>query len=64
VLVGQLKLGVNESAREAERQIQVVSEKDAEDFTETLLRIAGRTKNPPPDLARNHDYYLRGLPKK
>jgi hypothetical protein len=42
----------------------VISEKDAEDFTDALLRIAARTKNLPSDLARNHDYYLHGLPKK
>ena len=36
---------------------------DAEKFTDELLRIAGRTKNLPPDLARNHDHYLHGLPK-
>lgn len=42
----------------------VVSEKDAEDFTDALLRIAVRTRNLPPDLARNHDFYLHSLPKK
>jgi len=42
----------------------LISERDAEDFTEALLRIASRTRNLPPDLARNHDHYLHGLPKK
>ena len=42
----------------------VISERDAKDFTDALLRIAARTKNLPPDLARNHDYYLHGLHKK
>ena len=29
-----------------------------------LLRFAGVAKGLPSDLARNHDYYLHGLPKK
>jgi len=40
------------------------SAKDAEEFTAELLRIASQTKNLPPDLAKNHDHYLHGLPKK
>ena len=42
----------------------LISEKDAQKFTDELLRIAGRTKKLPPDLARNHDHYLHGLPKR
>jgi hypothetical protein len=42
----------------------VVSEKEAQDFTDALLRIANRTKNLPADLAKNHDHYLHGSPKK
>jgi len=42
----------------------LVPAKDAEKFTDDLLGIAGRTKKLPPDLARNHDHYLHGLPKK
>jgi len=34
-----------------------------EEFTDALLRIATRTKNLPPDLAKNHDHYLHGWPK-
>ena len=41
----------------------VISEKEAVEFTEALLRIAKRTKNLPADLAKNHDYYLHGLLK-
>ena len=29
-----------------------------------LLRLAGTAKGLPPDLARNHDHYLHGLPKR
>ena len=42
----------------------VMSERATEDFTDALLRIARRTKNLPADLARNHDFYLHGLPKR
>jgi hypothetical protein len=42
----------------------VISKNEVEDFTDALLRIAGRTKNLPADLAKNHDHYLHGLPKK
>ena len=41
----------------------VISEQEAEEFTDALLRIATRTKNLPPDLAKNHDHYLHGWPK-
>jgi hypothetical protein len=37
---------------------------EAGKFTDELLRIARHTKNLPPDLAKNHDHYLHGLPKK
>ncbi len=30
----------------------------------TLLRYAGRATGLPADLARNHDHYLYGVPKK
>ena len=42
----------------------LVSAKNAETFTDELLRIASHTRNLPPDLAKNHDHYLHGLPKK
>ena len=29
-----------------------------------MRRFAGAAKGLPPDLARNHDHYLHGLPKK
>jgi hypothetical protein len=31
---------------------------------ELLLRFAGKAKGLPDDIARNHDHYLHGLPKK
>ena len=34
------------------------------DFTENLLRIAAKIEGLPPDLARNHDHYLHGHPKR
>ena len=37
---------------------------EVEEFTDALLRIARGTKNLPADLAKNHDYYLHGLPKR
>lgn len=30
----------------------------------TLLKYAGKAKGLPADLARNHDHYLYGVPKK
>ena len=31
---------------------------------ERLLRLAGTVDDLPPDMARNHDHYLHGAPKK
>ena len=42
----------------------LLSSKDAEGFTEELLRISRKTKNLPADLSENHDHYLHGVPKK
>jgi hypothetical protein len=41
----------------------VVTAQERTDFTEGLLRIAGRVSNLPADLAANHDHYLHGHPK-
>lgn len=30
----------------------------------TLLKYAGKAKGLPADLARNHDHYIHGVPKK
>jgi hypothetical protein len=42
----------------------LLSAREAEDFTEELLRIFRMTKSLPPDLAENHDHYLHGLRRK
>ena len=42
----------------------LVTAQQAGDFTDELVRIAGQVHGLPPDLARNHDHYLHGLPKK
>ncbi len=31
---------------------------------EKLARLAGQAKGLPPDLARNHDHYLHGAPRR
>lgn len=41
-----------------------VSKDQADRFTDGLLKIAARIEGRPADLARNHDYYLHGLPRK
>jgi hypothetical protein len=33
-------------------------------LSEKLLRLAGKAKGLPPDLALNHDHYLHGRPKR
>ena len=33
-------------------------------LSKTLLQFAGKAKGLPADMARNHDHYLHGLPKK
>ncbi len=37
---------------------------DGPTIWEELRKLAGKAKGLPPDLARNHDHYLYGLPKK
>ena len=41
-------------------------ERDSEGLTvgERLMKHAGKAKGLPTDLARNHDHYLYGVPKK
>ena len=48
---------VVESPSDTERQ-------QLADLRQTLLRWAGTAKGLPPDLARNHDHYLHGRPRK
>jgi hypothetical protein len=42
----------------------IPDEKDLESLREGLLKFAGIAKGLPSDLAKNHDHYLHGLPKK
>ncbi len=48
--------------------VEPVGEEEASQAGETvwamMRRLAGTVKGLPPDLARNHDHYLHGLPKK
>ena len=41
-----------------------ISKTQADRFTDGLLKIAARIEGLPADLARNHDHYLHGLPRK
>jgi hypothetical protein len=42
----------------------VITARERAEFTEGLLRIAGKVSNLPADLAANHDHYLHGHPRK
>jgi hypothetical protein len=37
---------------------------EVKDLREMLLRWAGKARGLPPDMARNHDHYIHGRPKK
>lgn len=41
-----------------------VAESDQETLGQRLLKFAGIAKGLPSDMARNHDHYLHGAPKK
>ena len=41
-----------------------ISKAQADKFTDGLLKIAARIEGLPSDLARHHDHYLHGLPRK
>jgi len=41
-----------------------ISKAQADRFTDGLLKIAARVEGLPSDLAKNHDHYLHGLPRK
>jgi hypothetical protein len=52
-------------------RVEVVVRKEASETTEAkpslaerLLRLAGTVKDLPSDMARNHDHYLHGAPKR
>ena len=44
--------------------VEPAQERAASTLGEMLLTFAGKAKGLPPDMARNHDHYLHGLPKK
>lgn len=44
--------------------IAQVTEQEASDYTDKLIRLAAETRNLPADLSANHDHYLHGLPKR
>jgi len=44
--------------------VAAISQAQADQFTDGLLEIAARLDGLPADLARNHDHYLHGLPRK
>lgn len=49
----------------AEVEVRVLSEEAQEPTVgDMLMKFAGKAKGLPPDLARNHDHYLYGVPKK
>lgn len=41
-----------------------ISKVEANRFTDGLLRISAQIEGLPADLAKNHDHYLHGLPRK
>lgn len=49
----------------AEVLVEPVADRDDyASLREGLLKFAGAVKGLPPDLARNHDHYIHGAPKK
>ena len=45
-------------------QDALITKKEADSFTDGLLKIAARVEGLPADFAQNHDHYIHGLPKK
>jgi hypothetical protein len=41
-----------------------VTQQDGEGYLKWLLDLAGTANDLPTDMARNHDHYLHGAPKK
>jgi hypothetical protein len=49
----------------AEVEVKVApAKKERSALGRKLLKFAGKAKGLPPDMAKNHDHYLYGLPKK
>ena len=66
VVDGVVVLENGESLPEGTRVRVAPLEAIREDETlgQRLLKFAGTAKGLPSDMARNHDYYLHGIPKK
>jgi hypothetical protein len=47
-----------------EVRVEIAAAEPVPSVFQKLARLAGRAKNLPPDLARNHDCYLHGAPRK
>ncbi len=47
-----------------EAQVEGADDKELEELRQTLLRWAGKAQGLPADMAKNHDHYLHGRPKK
>jgi predicted DNA-binding antitoxin AbrB/MazE fold protein len=67
--VGEVKNGViileeGVSLPEGARVRVEVLEADDTSLVQGLLALAGKAEGLPPDLAKNHDHYLHGQPKK
>lgn len=45
-------------------RVQVLIEEPNKPTMASLLELAGTVDDLPPDMARNHDHYLHGAPKK
>jgi hypothetical protein len=48
----------------ARASLREQTEAEAAEFSSQLQRFAAETRGLPPDLARNHDHYLHGLPRR
>ena len=48
----------------AQVHVELVTEADLKSLHEGLLKFAGICKDLPSDMARNHDHYAHGAPKR
>lgn len=62
---GTVILDRTEGVREGARvKVVVLDDESSEPTLASLLDLAGTVEGLPPDMARNHDHYLHGHPKK
>ena len=64
VLVQLPSAANNAAANNAEANDVESLDDNGETLAQKMLRFAGRAKGLPSDLARNHDHYLHGVPKR